>query len=99
VAPEQTVIIMNDYDVGVLTTVEGYVVPTETPSDWIVKVNGITLEYVEDDPSAYIAEVDGVVYLVHCDNSRRIFFEPSDDYGPLIPGTYTVTIYAPEEGQ
>ena len=99
----------------IVPLVDGYVLPDNLPSNWTVLVNGKSGWYnssanpvryiipVDIDDHSYTAEVGESLDL--SDNNKKITLTVIDEnnYGAVIPGTYTieikqrVNIVAPEQ--
>lgn len=98
VAPEQSV---TSTDIPAeLTLDSGYTLPETLPEDWLVSVDGNTLEYEDGTMigvAMYYYMTTDTIYQVAIYNGSLILAVQDIDQGTIVPGTYTVSIYEPEE--
>ena len=100
IAQQQSVTYTGD-DAGLITSVEGYTVPTNIPEDLMVFVDGNALEYSVSNTGYVNTDGQGYVYvfLWETDPEQHTYayalqvYDGNDD---PVPGTYTVKIYAPK---
>ena len=97
VAPEQSVTITNDQ--AKISTVDGYNMPSVTPSNLLVVMNSVTLVY---DNGIYLGNYDNNMMIVALDSNASgetdysyIAVVVDGGFNP-VAGTYTVAIYAPD---